>query len=34
VLFDLDPATVQAVAQADAELAGWPSATMDREDGR
>jgi glutamyl-tRNA reductase len=24
VLFDLDPATVQAVAQADAELAGWP----------
>ncbi len=23
VLFDLDPATVQAVAQADAELAGW-----------
>ena len=34
VLFDLDPATVQAVAQADADLAGWPSATMDREDGR
>jgi glutamyl-tRNA reductase len=24
VLFDLDPATVQAVAQADAALAGWP----------
>lgn len=24
VLFDLDPATVQAVAQADAQLAGWP----------
>ena len=34
VLFDLDPATVQAVAQADADLAGWPSVTMDREDGR
>jgi glutamyl-tRNA reductase len=34
VLFDLDPATVQAVAQADADLAGWPSATMDPEDGR
>ena len=34
VLFDLDPATVQAVAQADAELAGWPQATTDREDGR
>ncbi len=34
VLFDLDPATVQAVAQADADLAGWPSATMDREDGQ
>jgi glutamyl-tRNA reductase len=32
VLFDLDPATVQAVAQADADLAGWPSVTMDRED--
>jgi glutamyl-tRNA reductase len=26
VLFDLDPATVQAVAQADAGLAGWPTA--------
>jgi glutamyl-tRNA reductase len=25
VLFDLDPATVQAVAQADAQLAGWPT---------
>jgi glutamyl-tRNA reductase len=24
VLFDLDPATVQAVAQADVQLAGWP----------
>ncbi len=24
VLFDLDPATVQAVAQADAQFAGWP----------
>ena len=24
VLFDLDPATVQAVAQADAQLTGWP----------
>jgi glutamyl-tRNA reductase len=24
VLFDLDPAAVQAVAQADAQLAGWP----------
>jgi len=24
VLFDLNPATVQAVAQADAQLAGWP----------
>lgn len=24
VLFDLDPAAVQAVAQADAKLAGWP----------
>ncbi len=34
VLFDLDPATVQAVAQADAELAGWPQVTTDREDGR
>ena len=27
VLFDLDPAAVQAVAQADATLAGWPQAT-------
>jgi glutamyl-tRNA reductase len=27
VLFDLDPAAVQAVAQADASLAGWPQAT-------
>jgi glutamyl-tRNA reductase len=26
-LFDLDPAAVQAVAQADAKLAGWPQAT-------
>ncbi len=34
VLFDLDPATVQAVAQADAELAGWPQVTTEREDGR
>jgi glutamyl-tRNA reductase len=34
VLFDLDPATVQAVAQADAELAGWPLSTTDREDRR
>jgi glutamyl-tRNA reductase len=34
VLFDLDPATVQAVAQADAELAGWPQPTTDREDRR
>jgi glutamyl-tRNA reductase len=34
VLFDLDPATVQAVAQADADLAGWPQPTTDREDGR
>src|SRR5580700_8971936 len=34
VLFDLDPATVQAVAQADAELAGWPTPTTDREDRR
>jgi len=37
VLFDLDQATVQAVAQADAELAGWPRAAADetdREDGR
>jgi len=34
VLFDLDPATVQAVAQADADLAGWPQAITGREDGR
>jgi glutamyl-tRNA reductase len=34
VLFDLDPATVQAVAQADANLAGWPSARADRGDRR
>ncbi len=34
VLFDLDPATVQAVAQADADLAGWPSAITHQEDGR
>jgi glutamyl-tRNA reductase len=34
VLFDLDPATVQAVAQADADLAGWPSAKADRGDRR
>jgi glutamyl-tRNA reductase len=26
VLFDLDPAAVQSVAQADAQLAGWPEA--------
>jgi glutamyl-tRNA reductase len=32
VLFDLDPAAVQAVAQADAGLAGWPGATTDRVD--
>ena len=32
VLFDLDPATVQAVAQADADLAGWPQ--EDQEDAR
>jgi glutamyl-tRNA reductase len=34
VLFDLDPATVQAVAQADADLAGWPQAITNQEDGR
>jgi glutamyl-tRNA reductase len=37
VLFDLDQATVQAVAQADAQLASWPPATAnqtDREDAR
>jgi glutamyl-tRNA reductase len=32
VLFDLDPAAVQAVAQADAQLAGWPMAATDREE--
>jgi glutamyl-tRNA reductase len=32
VLFDLDPAAVQAVAQADAQLAGWPEATTDKAD--
>jgi glutamyl-tRNA reductase len=30
VLFDLDPAAVQAVAQADAKLAGWPAIATDR----
>jgi glutamyl-tRNA reductase len=34
VLFDLDQATVQAVAQADADLTGWPQATTDQEGGR
>jgi glutamyl-tRNA reductase len=37
VLFDLDQATVQAVAQADAHLAGWSAAAADetrREDAR
>jgi glutamyl-tRNA reductase len=34
VLFDLDPATVQAVAQADADLAVWPQSVTDPEDGR
>jgi len=34
VLFDLDPATVQAVAQADAQLAGWPPVPAKREDSR
>ena len=32
VLFDLDQATVQAVAQADAQLAGWPPAAADQTD--
>jgi glutamyl-tRNA reductase len=32
VLFDLDPAAVQAVAQADAQLAGWPQIAMDQGD--
>jgi len=31
VLFDLDPAAVQAVAQADAQLAGWPQPTAEEE---
>jgi len=30
VLFDLDQATVQAVAQADAQLASWPPAPADQ----
>jgi glutamyl-tRNA reductase len=34
VLFDLDQATVQAVAQADADLAGWPQPTTDGGDAR
>ena len=34
VLFDLDQATVQAVAQADAQFTGWPQATGDDEEGR
>jgi glutamyl-tRNA reductase len=34
VLFDLDPATVQAVAQADAELAVWPQAGAGEGDAR
>jgi glutamyl-tRNA reductase len=32
VLFDLDPAAVQAVAQADAQLAGWPQPSTDQAD--
>ncbi|HUB43178.1 MAG TPA: glutamyl-tRNA reductase [Streptosporangiaceae bacterium] len=32
VLFDLDQATVQAVAQADTQLASWPSAAADQTD--
>ncbi len=32
VLFDLDPAAVQAVARADAQLAGWPADQADREE--
>ena len=32
VLFDLDPATVQAVAQADVQLAGWPQPATDESD--
>jgi len=31
VLFDLDPAAVQAVAQADAQLAGWPQRSAEEE---
>lgn len=31
VLFDLDPAAVQAVAQADAQLPGWPNATSEED---
>jgi glutamyl-tRNA reductase len=31
VLFDLDPAAVQAVAQADAQLAGWPQPSAEEE---
>jgi glutamyl-tRNA reductase len=31
VLFDLDPAAVQAVAQADAQLAGWPQPSAEDE---
>jgi len=34
VLFDLDPATVQAVAQADADLAGWPQSATEGENGQ
>jgi len=34
VLFDLDPATVQAVAQADADLAVWPQAGAGEGDAR
>jgi glutamyl-tRNA reductase len=32
VLFDLDPATVQAVAQADVQLTGWPRPATDESD--
>lgn len=31
VLFDLDPAAVQSVAQADAQLAGWPQPSAEEE---
>jgi glutamyl-tRNA reductase len=34
VLFDLDPATVQAVAQADADLARWPQSATEGENGQ